>query len=147
MPTKRAPILDRKKGLYLKHVGIKGRGVFCRTPIKRGEVLEVTPAVILNERATDVVDGTILMNYNFIIGNISKPMRLKAEVKKSRAASSVIFGIMTFCNHDERPNAEILWEEKDGTLYYTLQATRAIPADTEICTTYGSSWFSDRGWK
>ena len=143
MPRKH-PALDRKDGLYLKDAGHKGRGVFCRTDIRRGETLEVTPAVILNDAATDAVDKTILMNYNFIIGNISKAMRRATGVKKSRDASCVIMGLMTFCNHDERPNAEILWEELDGTLYYSLRATRAIPANTEIVTSYGSSWFSDR---
>lgn len=140
----RHPDLDRKQGLYLKHVGHKGRGVFCRSAIRRGETLEVTPAVLLNEAATVAVDKTILMNYNFIIGDISRHLRRKAGVKKSREASCVIMGLMTFCNHDEHPNAEILWEERDGTLYYSLRATRAIPANTEIVTSYGRTWFSDR---
>ena len=141
---KKNPNLERKKGLYLKHVGHKGRGVFSRTAIKRGEVLEMTPAVILNNAATKLTDKTILNNYDFIIGNISKAMRKAAGVKDVRDASCVIMGLMTFCNHDEEPNAEILWEEIDGTLYYSLHATRAIPKNTEICTTYGSTWFKDR---
>ncbi len=143
----RAPNMHRKQGLYLKHVGVKGRGVFCRTAIRKGEVLEISPAVILNEKASSAVDSTILMNYDFVIGNISKKMRKQTGVTKPAKASCVIFGIMTFCNHDEKPNAEIVWEEKDGTLYYELHATRAIPANTEICTSYGNTWFSDRGWK
>jgi uncharacterized protein len=145
--TKKHPSLDRKKDLYLKDVGIKGRGVFCRTAIKKGEVLEITPAVILDEAATDAVDSTTLMNYNFIIGNISKKMRRQTGVKRPAKASCVIFGVMTFCNHDEKPNAEIVWEELDGTLYYELHAKKAIPAGTEICTSYGKTWFADRGWK
>lgn len=142
--SRKQPNLDRKKGLYLKHVGIKGRGVFCRTAIRKGEVLEMTPAIVLNEKATDIVDKTILLNYTFIIGNISKRQQRAHGIKKYADASCMIMGLMSFCNHDDKPNAEILWEEIDGTVYYVLEAIRAIPPNTEICTVYGKHWFEDR---
>jgi SET domain-containing protein len=129
--------LDRKKGLYLQESPGKGRGVFCRTDIAKGEVLEVTPALILDGRATDHADKTILANYTFRIG------RTKG-VKSPAAACSVVMGILSYCNHDERPNARIEWEEIDGSVYYLLRATRRIPKNTEICTSYGTGWFSDR---
>lgn len=144
MSSKKIPSLDRKKGLYLKHVGAKGRGVFCRTAIKPGEVLEIAPAVILNQSATRHADKTILLNYTFMVGNVSKSQRHRARLKKTGKASCVIMGIMSFCNHGERPNAEILWEERAGTLYYILEATKPIPKNTEICTVYGENWFEDR---
>jgi SET domain-containing protein len=53
-------------------------------------------------------------------------------------------GLMSYCNHSEKPNAEIVWEEKLGTVYHTLQVTRDIPKHTEICTSYGAGWFDDR---
>lgn len=137
--------LPRKEGLYLKHTGgVKGRGVFCTKAIKKGEVLEVTPALLLNEQETDAVDDTHLVNYTFVTGTISAKTRKKAGIQDTDSASSVLLGVMTFCNHDEHPNAEIQWEEEDGTVYYTLVATRNIPKNTEICTTYGDGWFEDR---
>lgn len=137
--------LPRKEGLYLKHTGgVKGRGVFCTKAIKKGEVLEVTPALLLNETETDAVDDTHLVNYTFVTGTISAKLRKKAGIQDTDSASSVLLGVMTFCNHDEHPNAEIQWEEEDGTVYYTLVATRSIPKNTEICTTYGDGWFEDR---
>lgn len=138
------PKLKRKDGLYLKPVSGKGRGVFCARDIRAGEEIEVTPALILNEAATAQVDKTILCNYTFEIGRLSKALRQKKKLKNFEGASCVIMGLMTFCNHDERPNAEIIWEEKGGTVYYTLRATRKIPKNTEICTTYGEGWFDDR---
>ncbi|MDY0008781.1 MAG: SET domain-containing protein-lysine N-methyltransferase [Bdellovibrionales bacterium] len=138
-------LLMRKEGLYLKHTGsIKGRGVFCTKPIKKGEELEVTPALLLNETETSTIDQTHLVNYTFITGDISAQLRKKSGIKNPDHASSVLFGIMTFCNHDEKPNAAIEWEEEDGTVFFTLRATRAIPKNTEICTTYGEGWFDDR---
>lgn len=57
--TKKTTFLDRKDGLYLKHTEAKGRGVFCATAIRKGELLETTPAIVLNTRATHHVDKTI----------------------------------------------------------------------------------------
>lgn len=140
----RAPNLDRKKSLYLKHVGHKGRGVFSRTPVKKGEILETTPALLLNEKATLDADRTLLLNYTFVLGNVSAAQRKKAGIKKAGHGSALVMGILAFCNHCEQPNAEILWEELDGTLYYMLRATRNIPKNTEICTSYGDTWFDER---
>jgi SET domain-containing protein len=136
--------LDRKKGLYLKNTGAKGRGVFCLDNIAAGETLEVTPAIVLNETATRHVDKTILLNYSFTTGKISKRLRQRADLKNPHDGSSVVMGIASFCNHAEHPNAEVLWQERGGTVYYVLSATRRIPRNTEICTGYGDSWFGDR---
>lgn len=136
--------LDRKKGLYLKDTADKGRGVFCASDIARGEVLEVTPSLILNRAETRHVDETVLVNYTFTTGKITKRHRDFGRLGSVRHASSVVMGIASFCNHGEKPNAEVVWEEKDGTLYYILRAIRAIPKNTEICTTYGEEWFGTR---
>lgn len=144
MPKKH-PKLNRKKGLYLKDTKTtKGRGVFCVQDIRKGEILEITPAILLNEKDTHYVDKTFLLNYTFTAGNVSKRLRKLAGLKNKGKASSVIMGIATFCNHSEEPNAEVLYEEKQGTLYHYLQATKRIPKNTEICTSYGSGWFDDR---
>lgn len=137
-------ILKRKEGLYLEKAGAKGRGVFCTKDIKRGEVLEINPSIVLNEKATRHTDKTILVNYVFEAGQLSKRICERLHIKRMSHTSAVLMGVASFCNHAEHPNAEILWEEKRGTLYYTLKATRAIPKHTEICTTYGDGWFNDR---
>ncbi|MBI1327871.1 MAG: SET domain-containing protein-lysine N-methyltransferase [Alphaproteobacteria bacterium] len=137
-------ILNRKANLYLGDAGHKGRGVFCKTNIKKGEVLETAPALLLNERDTQHTDKTMLMNYVFVMGDLSKKMRQSAGIKKLDHASAVIMGLMAFCNHDEKNNAEIHWEEHEGTLYYVLTALKDIPKGKEICTSYGPTWFADR---
>jgi SET domain-containing protein len=136
--------LERKAGLYLKDTLDKGRGVFCTTDIKKGETLEITPALILNEKATDRINKTLLLNYVFSIGKISKHLLKKKTIRNTAGASCIVMGIGSFCNHSEKPNAEIVWEEENKTLYYSLQATKAIPKGTEICTSYGDIWFDDR---
>lgn len=144
MPKKRKISLDRKKNLYLREVPKKGRGVFCTTDIRAGEILETSPAIILNEKDTTNIDTTILVNYTFVMGGISKKLRQNHKVRNPANGSSVIMGIASFCNHGEEQNAEIIWQEDQGTLYYMLKATKKIPKNTEICTSYGAGWFDDR---
>lgn len=136
--------LIRKPGLHLKDVGHKGRGVFCVTDIKKGETLELSPALLLDDKDTSRIDSTILSNYVFVIGNVSKAVKKAVKIKKTDDCSAVIMGVASFCNHDAHPNATIEWEETDGTLYYTLKAIRPIKKNQEICTSYGETWFRDR---
>lgn len=144
MSGKNAPALNRKQGLYLKPAGKKGRGLFCRQKIKKGEVLETTPALILDTKATNLAGPTIINDYTFMIGEISKPAQKRARITNLANASAIVMGILAYCNHDEAPNAEIVWEEQGQTLYYILRATKDIPKHTEICTSYGEGWFEDR---
>ena len=136
--------LDRKEGLYLKDTGTKGLGLFCIHPISEGEELEVTPSVILNEEANGHTENTILRDYVFGLGEVSKKILKKAHIKNADDASCVVMGIASYCNHDTSPNAEVIWEEREGAIFHTLRATRDIPAGTEICTTYGDTWFAER---
>lgn len=136
--------LDRKKGLYLKNTRAKGRGVFCRTAIRTGEEIEANPTLVLNEAETKHLQKTILRDYMFTLGKISKRTRERVRIKEVDDACCLIMGVATYCNHDETPNARLLWEERDGTLYHVLEATRNIPKDTEICTSYGEGWFDGR---
>jgi SET domain-containing protein len=136
--------LKRKEGLYLDDAGHKGRGVFCSTDIKKGEVLEWTPTLILNDKESKGVEETILANYVFQIGGISKKLRAKHKIRNIKNATGVIMGIISYFNHDDKPNAEVEWEEFNGTLYHFVKALKNIPKNTEICTSYGKAWFADR---
>jgi SET domain len=125
--------LERKKGLYLKITPEKFRGVFCKTRIKKGEEIESTPTIVLNEKETAHMEATIMRDYVFTLDKLSKPMLARSQVKNYKHGSTIIMGVATYCNHDKKPNAQLLWEERDGTLYHTLVALRDIPKDTEIC--------------
>lgn len=136
--------LERKSGLYLKITPEKGRGVYCKNAIKKGEEIEANPTLVLNEKETVNLQKTIMRDYIFTLGKISKKMQARVGIKNVDDACCLITGVATYCNHDDNKNAEILWEERDGTLYHVLQATRDIPKNTEICTSYGEGWFDKR---
>lgn len=136
--------LDRKKGLYLKQTTTKGRGVFCISDIAEGEILEVSPAILLDEIATAHADKTILHDYKFKVGEFSHSQRALFRIETPKKSCCIVMGVMAFCNHDENPNADIFWEEDETTVYHFLEATRRIPKNTEICTNYGRGWFTKR---
>lgn len=144
MSTHNIYTLDRKKGLYLDQTKAKGRGVFCVSDIEEGEIIEVSPALILDEAATVHAKKTILHDYKFKVGELSNRQRALFGIKTPDKSCCIVMGIMAFCNHDENPNADIYWEEDDGTAYHFLEATRDIPKNTEICTNYGRGWFAKR---
>lgn len=134
----------RHETLFLKHTTDKGRGVFSTRRIRKGEKLEVAPAIILNEKDTDAIDKTLLVNYAFSIGKLSSRLHRKYGIKKTSDCSAMVMGVASFCNHGEKPNADIVWQEIDGTVYYELVALADIPPGVEICTTYGRGWFDER---
>lgn len=136
--------LDRKPNLYLKQTEQKGRGLFCKDDIVAGEELETTPALILNNQDNSHAEETILLDYVFSLGDISPELQEQSGITQLDETSCVVMGIASYCNHDEEPNAEVIWEETEDSVYYTLRATRDIPAGTEICTSYGEGWFDDR---
>ena len=138
--------LNRKPDLYIKYAGKKGRGVFCATDIRKGEILEVTPALILDSKETDFVDKTALLNYTFSVDKISKAALKQAGIKSNKGTSAVVMGMTSFCNHGtpEEQNADVSWQEDSGTVYYVLTAIKKIPRNTEICTSYGEGWFEER---
>jgi hypothetical protein len=145
MKPKNNPLLDRKPGLYLKDSANKeGNGLFCKYDIAAGEELETTPAIILNDAQSKHVYKTILWDYVFRFGPLTKKLREKAKIKKIDDSSCVVMGIASYCNSDRKPNAEVIWDEVNGVLYYSLRALKKIPKNTEICTTYGEGWFDSR---
>lgn len=144
MPKNETYTLDRIKGLYIKDTAAKGRGVFCRRDIEEGEIIEISPALVLDERATANAEKTILNDYKFKLGDLSKSLRAHFGIKDPKKGCCIVMGLMAFCNHDENPNADIYWEEDEGTLYHFLEAAQDIPKNTEICTNYGRGWFAKR---
>lgn len=136
--------LDRKKGLYLQQTAAKGRGVFCDGDIEEGEIIEISPALPLDGQATAHVDKTILYDYKFKMGALSESQRALFYIDDPKKSCCIVMGLMSFCNHSENPNADIFWEEDEGTAYHFLEATQRIPKNTEICTNYGRGWFAKR---
>lgn len=145
MARNKQTILVRNNDLYLSPSEGRGRGVFCRKDIRKGEALEVTPGLLLGTAATAHAEKTRLKDYVFATGRVSKKIAAQEKIKDMTDSSCVVMGIASFCNHSDSPNAEVQWEEKPDGIYFTLRSLKNIPKNTEICTSYGPNWFEDRG--
>src|SRR4051794_41096766 len=83
--------LKQSDAVEIKRVKGKGRGVFARRPIRRGEVIEQAPVIVLTtEEFEDGLCTTRLANYCFGWG----PGKV-----------GLVLGYGSIYNHSFRPNA------------------------------------------
>jgi len=112
--------------VYVKRIKGKGRGVFARRDILKGEVIERVPVIIVpNDHFADGLKNPTLSRFCFI---------------RTDTTVAVALGYGSLYNHSFRPNARY----DDGpmaTMYFT--ALRNIAADDEITVNY-NGFPSDR---
>jgi uncharacterized protein len=124
------------KGLYIKKIKGKGRGVFCKRLIRKDDCFEICPLLILPAEDHDIVYTSLLTNYFFTFNK-----------EENTLALSLGFG--SLYNHTRDPNAGYFLDKENETMnYYALED---IPANTEICINYSgepgkdfSEWFDSR---
>jgi SET domain-containing protein len=112
------------KNIYVLKTSKRGRGVFARRKINRGELIERSPVIVIPGRQWSRMDETILSNYVFDWGE-----------KEEHAA--VALGYISIYNHSYTPNAE-LTECLDEDVI-EVSALRDINADEEIFVNYNGA--------
>lgn len=102
---------------------ISGRGIFAVKKIKKGEIIEECPVLLMTE------DCPSLSNYYF---NWSDNPHVRA----------LPLGYGLLYNHSDTPNAK--WQIDPDQKIITFTALYNIPADDEIFINYGDNWFEAR---
>jgi len=128
----------------MKYTESKGRGVFCREHIASGEIIEVAPVFLFNEKDMEHVRETSIKNYYFKANDFSRNIYLWLNIGDSSKVACLPMGITSFCNHLVDPNASYEKAEEGMVPFFILKAVRDIPPDTEISINYGLSWFALR---
>lgn len=111
-------MMIQSDAIQVKRSPGKGRGVFARRDIKKGDVIESVPVLLIPADA--VVDG---------IHNKSLGKYYYWWDKKTLAVS---LGYGSLYNHSYKPNAS--YEHGSGKITY--RALRDIPKGEEICINY-----------
>jgi len=142
--TKKPLELYRKPGLYLQHLGDKGRGLFCTTHIAQDEIIETSPVILLPKAEEDPLRVTRLAHYAFQTQEISSSLSGWDQIDATEGVTGVVMGLISFCNHAAHPNAQLEQNEREHALIYTLRAIEPIAENTEICITYGTGWLAQR---
>lgn len=98
-----------------------GRGVIASASIKKGEVIEICPVVVLLKDQVEIIQNTELTNYYFTWGPEQK-------------AAAIALGYGSLYNHSYAPNATYMKNQKDRTIEFV--ALKNIAEGEEITVNY-----------
>jgi len=104
-----------------------GHGVFAGKNIKKGEIIEQCPILILPLKDYPLVKKTILRNYYFMWG---------------KKTSAICFGYGSFYNHSYEPNTTYRKKIKEQMIEFI--AIKDINKNEEIIVNYNYSKLKDR---
>ena len=110
--------------IEVKQAGNKGRGVFAKFNIKKGEVLELSPYIEVPGKDHDSVQNTILTYYWY-------------EVK--RKVRAIGLGYASLYNHTKENNADFQVFAKSKQV--KIKALKDIKKGDEVFLNYGYDVF------
>ena len=127
----------RNPSLYIAQSALGGRGVFTGAPIKKGDMIEVCPVIVMKEGEMAVLDTTTLYDYYFLWGDDQKQC-------------AIALGFGSLYNHSAPSNADYFMEFEE--LFIEIYAVRNIDAGEEITINYNGdpndkapTWFMTDG--
>jgi SET domain-containing protein len=93
-----------------------------------GTEIVTCPVVVYDSTDAGRIGKTRLGDYTFRFGEQAQ-------------RCCIVFGVISLCNHDDSPNAELVCREDEEVM--TLVALRPIAAGEEICIKYRRPlWFT-----
>ncbi len=95
------------------------RGVFARTNIKKGEIIEICPVIEFSEHESSNFKEGNLVTYTYYFG-------------KNKDQATILLGFGSIYNHSYQPNA--VYKEKEMKVDFT--ANRNIKKGEEILVNY-----------
>ncbi len=131
---------ERAGGLYIKLVPGKGNGVFCQRGLEHGEIIETAPALVITPPDLAHIDQSFLYNYYFSAKALPDHALVPLGITDKDQAGLLALGLLSLCNHSDKPNAAVEKQYERGRALCVLRALRGIEADEEITISYGPAW-------
>jgi len=113
--------IDQSQYIEVKESPLHGRGVFAKSKIRKGNLIERAPIIFLLNEEKETLRFTKLFHYYFLLGNVEK-----------QAAFG--FGYASFYNHSPEANAFYTFSRKKNTL--NIYAYQTIEAGSEVTINY-----------
>jgi SET domain-containing protein len=115
------PSNPNSRSVSLRSVPGRGRGVFARRNIPKGELIERAPVIVIPEKQWPDIEGSVLSDYAFDWGE--------------RDEQAVIaLGYVSIYNHSYTPNAKL--EQMPEELMMEVVALKDIKEGAEITINY-----------
>ena len=106
--------------LKVKKTKRLGRGVFTTAPIKKGQMVELSPLVVIEKaRDSKAIENTLLGRYTY-------------AYKKT---SAIALGLGSLFNHNTSPNLD--WKVLEKSCEVIFWADRDISAGEQLFINYG----------
>ena len=123
-------VLFHSQKIEMRRSPIHGWGIFAKEFIKKDEILEEVPFLVIPMSPTE--SSSIFLDYRFNFPAGSHPWKKQV----------IPFGFACLYNHSDTMNA--WWFSDEENEIFIFQAIRDIEPDTEITTYYGSeSYWND----
>jgi len=113
--------IDQPQYIEIKESLLHGRGVFTKSKIRKGSLIEQAPIIFLTDDEKETLKFTKLYHYYFLLDNAEKQ-------------TAFGFGYASFYNHSPEANAFYTFSRKRNTL--NVYAYRTIEAGSEITINY-----------
>lgn len=107
--------------IYLSPSAISGRGIFARTKIHKGVIIEESPVIVVPKIEIANLDQTQLFNYYFAWGEDYK-------------SGAIALGYGSLINHSYQPNAKYIKLLNQNLVHFV--ALRDINQDEEVLVNY-----------
>lgn len=110
-------------GNHGTYVGLspgRGRGIFAKKDFKKGDVVEVSPVIVLDENDSEVLQDTLITYYVYAWGGDKTCLAL---------------GNGSLFNHSEKPNVGYHMMENCGQIMYTAKKKISKGEELFVCYT------------
>jgi SET domain-containing protein len=128
---------DMRKKVKIVDFDGKGRGIVAAEAIKKGELIERSPVLVIPESDRDKTDESLLFTYVFMW----EKGTTEEDLYRRKGRAGITLGYTSLCNHSNDPNADFdrLIDEKLLDLF----AIRDIAEGEEITIDYQMTlWFN-----
>jgi len=111
--------------LYIEKTTEKGKGVFAADDLNEGEIIELSPVIVMNLEDRVHLDKTLLHDYIFEWGS-----------NKEKCAMAL--GLIPMYNHSYESNCEYFMDYENDTMF--VKTVRPIKAGEELTINYNGDW-------
>lgn len=117
-------------GLYVGKTARRGRGVYCRTALKKDTLIETAPVIVMTGEERRQLDATLLHDYIFEWGHDGK-------------SCCMALGYVPIYNHASPSNCEYGMDFDRAIIH--VHAMEDIPAGTELTINYNGDYDDTKG--